>query len=72
VCVNAHMRTAIVQNAQTQGSGFDLFRLSKSKQAVDLCPNTLRAYFKQGLPCYRRGKVVFISRAELAEFITKN
>ena len=50
-------------------AGFDLFRLSISKDVVDVCPNTLRAYFKQGLPHYRRGKAVFISKAELAEFI---
>ena len=50
-------------------SGFDLFRLTKSKDEVDLCPNTLRAYNKQGLPFYRRGKAVFVSKAELAQFI---
>jgi hypothetical protein len=48
---------------------FELFRLSKSKAAVDVCPNTIRAYFKQGLPCYKRGKAVFVSRSELARFI---
>lgn len=50
-------------------SGFDLIRLSKSKQAVDVCPNTLRSYFKQGLPFYQRGKAVFVSKSELAAFI---
>ena len=48
---------------------FELFRLSKSKQAVDVCPNTLRSYFKQGLRFYKRGKAVFVSRSELAQFI---
>lgn len=48
---------------------FDLFRLSKSKQAVDICPNTLRSYNKQGLPFYHRGKAVFVSKLELAAFI---
>jgi hypothetical protein len=48
---------------------FELFRLSKSKFAVDVCPNTIRSYFKQGLPCYKRGKAVFVSRSELAQFI---
>jgi hypothetical protein len=48
---------------------FELFRLSKSKAAVDVCPNTIRSYFKQGLPCYKRGKAVFVSRSELAQFI---
>lgn len=50
-------------------SGFDLFRLSKSKEVVDVSPNTLRAYSKQGLPFYQRGKAIFISKAELAHFI---
>jgi hypothetical protein len=48
---------------------FELFRLSKSKEVVDVCPNTIRSYFKQGLPCYKRGKAVFVSRSELAQFI---
>jgi hypothetical protein len=48
---------------------FELFRLSKSKQAVDVCPNTIRAYFKEGLPCYKKGRAVFVSRSELAQFI---
>lgn len=48
---------------------FDLFRLSKAKSTVDLAPNTLRAYNAQGLPFYRMGKAVFISKAELEEFI---
>ena len=55
----------------TQGSetSFEMFRLSLSKQIVDVCPNTLRSYFKQGLPFYQRGKAVFISKTELAAFI---
>jgi hypothetical protein len=54
---------------QSGESGFDLFRLSKSKEVVDVCSNTIRAYFKQGLPCYQRGKAVFVSKTELAAFI---
>lgn len=56
---------------QSGESGFDLFRLSKSKDAVDVCSNTLRSYFKQGLAHYRQGKAVFVSKAELAAFIRK-
>lgn len=52
-------------------AGFDLFRLSKSKEIVDLAPNTLRAYNRQGLPFYRKGKAIFISRAELGSFIRR-
>jgi hypothetical protein len=52
-----------------QAPGFDLVRLSKSKQVVYVCPNTVRAYAKQGLNLYRRGKAVFFSKAELEAFI---
>jgi hypothetical protein len=48
----------------------DLFRLSKSKKVVDICANTLRDYNKRGLKFYRCGKAVFISMAELHQFIT--
>ena len=50
-------------------SDFDLFRLGNSKAVVDICANTLRAYNNQGLPFYRSGKAVFISKAELVAFI---
>jgi len=52
-----------------QAPSFDLFRLSKSKEAVDVCANTIRAYFKEGLPFYKMGKAIFVSRAQLAQFI---
>lgn len=57
-----------IQNKTNQQS-FDLFRLSKSKSVVDVCSNTLRAYFKEGLPHYKQGKAVFVSKSELAAFI---
>ena len=73
VCVNARMRTKELSNTHpNQAAGFDLFRLSKSKQMVDICSNTLRAYNKAGLPFYRQGKAVFVSRAELDAFIRSN
>ena len=53
----------------TEAGGFDLARLSKSKDTVDLCPNTIRACAKRGLPLYRQSKVVFFSKAELERFI---
>jgi hypothetical protein len=65
------VNTTSFTNAQGGETSFDLFRLSKSKDAVDVCSNTLRSYFKQGLAHYRRGKAVFVSRAELAAFIRK-
>lgn len=46
-----------------------MFRLSAAKKTVDICPNTLRSYHAAGLPFYRIGKAVFISKAELAAFI---
>jgi hypothetical protein len=54
---------------QTARNSFDLFRLSKSKREVDLSPNTLRAYFKMGLPKYQMGRAMFISRSQLHAFI---
>jgi hypothetical protein len=65
------MNTNSITTNQSSGTGFDLFRLSKSKEIVDVCSNTLRTYFKQGLPCYNRGKAVFVSKAELAAFIRR-
>ena len=58
-------------NVGNQGAigSFDLVRLSKSKEAVDICPNTLRAYHRDGLQFYRRGKAVFFSKSELEQFI---
>lgn len=56
-------------SVQVQPPGFDLFRLSKSKASVDVSPNCLRAMNRAGLPFYRHGKCVFISRTELAAFI---
>ncbi len=63
------MKPALLNTTQGEAQSFDLFRLSKSKEAVDISPNTLRAYHEEGLPFYRKGKPVFISRAELAQFI---
>ena len=57
--------------ALQQTGSFDLFRLSKSKAAVDLAPNTLRAYFKDGLNFYKRGKAIFVSRMEVEAYIRK-
>jgi hypothetical protein len=52
-----------------EAQGFGMFRLSHGKECVDICANTLRAYNRAGLPFYRMGKAVFISKAELAAFI---
>lgn len=64
------MKTNALTSSQPgEGHGFDLARLSKSKQAVDVCSNTIRSYARRGLPLYRQGKAVFFSKGELAAFI---
>ncbi len=50
-------------------TSFDLVRLTKAKPTVDLAPNTIRAYAREGLALYRKGRAVFFSRAELAHHI---
>lgn len=42
----------------------------KARKAVDVCSNTIRAYHRQGLPWYKKGKAVFVSKLELRAFIT--
>ncbi len=57
----------------TPVGGFDLFRLSKSKDIVDISPNTLRDFNRRGhLNFYRTGKATFVSRAELDQFSRSN
>ena len=63
------MKATGFNSAQSSETSFDLFRLSKSKEVVDVCPNTLRSYFDQGLRFYKQGKAVFVSKTELAAFI---
>jgi len=58
-----------LNSAQNGEAGIDLFRLCRSKEIVDLCPNTLRAFHQQGLRFYRCGGAVFISKSELEQFI---
>ena len=54
---------------RAKSSNFDMARLSKSKQTVDVCPNTIREYARQGLNIYRLGKAAYFSKAELEQFI---
>ena len=63
------MNTFLRTTNQASGASFDLCRISHSKESVSLCSNTIRAYFKQGVNCYRKGKVVFFSLSELDAFI---
>jgi hypothetical protein len=57
------------QTIKEPAQSFDLFRLTKSKQAVDISANTIRKFARQGLRIYRHGRAAFVSRTELAEFI---
>jgi hypothetical protein len=65
------MKSKLLIDCQSGETSFDLFRLSKSKEVVDVCPNTLRSYFGQGLKFYKQGKAVFVSKVELAAFIRR-
>ncbi len=50
---------------------FDMIRITASKKAVNICSNTIRAYAREGLPIYKKGRATFFSRAELVEHIRK-
>jgi len=64
------MNANIFKNVQaSESASFDLFRLSKSKQVVDLAPNTIRALNRKGLPIYRNGRIAFVSKSELEAFL---
>jgi hypothetical protein len=65
------MKSKRFTSTNNEATGFDLVRLSKSKEVVDICYNTLREYNRAGLPFYRRGKAVFFSKSELENFIRK-
>ncbi len=49
----------------TESRNFPLFRISHSKAEVGMSPNTVRAMIADGLPAYKRGKMLFISKDEL-------
>ena len=53
---------------------FDFFRLTKGKDEVDIAPNTLRKYNRQGLRFYtvKGDRCVYVSRSELENFIRTN
>lgn len=65
----ASIMKSLLGTGTQKSNSFDLFRLSKGKETVDICSNTLRSYLRRGLRCYRQGKAVFISKTELAAFI---
>jgi hypothetical protein len=53
-------------------AGFDMVRISKSKEVCDVCSNTIRAYGREGLWLYKLGKSIFFSKSELIAFIRAN
>jgi hypothetical protein len=59
------VQSGTVKVNESLSTSFDLVRLTRAKRAVDVCPNTIRAYAKEGLNLYRKGRAVFFSRAEL-------
>ncbi|GEM_PF-1664715 len=63
------INSSTVKNEIGASQSFDLFRLTKAKATVDVCSNTLREYNRQGLPFYKRGRAVFVSKTELEAFI---
>ena len=65
----ACMDTYKANEVQPLPETFDMVRLSKSKERVDLSPNTVRGYSRNGLRLYRHGKSVFFSQAELCGYI---
>lgn len=67
-CACVTIREPQFANSNDLGS-WDLFRISRARKVVDLCPNTLRAFAKAGLPVYRMGRATFVSKTELAAFI---
>jgi hypothetical protein len=40
-------------------------RLTKSKKALDPCPNSIRAFARRGLKLYKQDRAVFFSRSDL-------
>lgn len=56
-------------STKPQGTQSDLIRISKSKTAVDVCPNTIRKMAEQGLRIYSLGRAKFFSKTEFENFI---
>lgn len=63
-----HMTTSVAATSQNTS---DLIRISHSKTACGLCPNSVRNLFAQGLTCYRVGRASFFSRSELENLIKR-
>lgn len=63
------MRDIERNDGQAKQPSFDLIRITKSKDTVDLAPNTIRSFAHQGLRIYKAGKAAFFSRSELEHFI---
>jgi hypothetical protein len=55
---------------EANGLGFDYFKITKSKMAVNISTGTLREWHRRGLPLHKVGKLCFVSKKELEKFIT--
>jgi hypothetical protein len=55
--------------AESGKPSWDLCRIGRAKEIVDLCPNTIRAYARRGLQIYNCGKVTLFSVRELEAFV---
>lgn len=64
--MNANALTQVVNGPAPKS---DLFKLTRSSDEVGLCPNTLRTLFRKGLPHYRLGRLVLVSRSEVESFV---
>ncbi len=47
----------------------DLIRITRAKLEVGVTPPTIRAYSREGLALYRKGRATFFSRSEFDSFI---
>ncbi len=65
-------KSSFIVGQRAEAAGFDLFRLSRGKDVVDVCANTLREYHRTGLPFYKKRRAVFVSKAELEHFLRAN
>jgi len=47
----------------------DLFKITKAKSVVGVSPNTVRTLFAHGLPYYKLGRLVMVSRSEFEALV---
>lgn len=65
----SHSKAILQVQRQAAETPFDLVKITRTKVELNISPNTVRAMFRAGLPHYRCGKLVLVSRADVAAFI---